>query len=42
MKLKKLKKLKKKSITIKRMRIKFDIKIQLNQIMRDEIELKKQ
>jgi hypothetical protein len=37
MKLKKLKKLKKKSITIKRMRIKFDIKIQLNQIMRDEI-----
>ena len=42
MKLKKLKKLKKKSITIKRMRIKFDIKIQLNQIMKDEIELKKQ
>jgi len=42
MKFKKLKKLKKKPITIKRMRIKFDIKIQLNQIMRDEIELKKQ
>jgi hypothetical protein len=33
---------KKRPITIKRMRIKFDIKIQLNQIMRDEIELKKQ
>jgi hypothetical protein len=42
MKFKKLKKLKKKPITIKRMRIKFDIKIQLNQIMRDEIELEKQ
>jgi hypothetical protein len=38
----KLKKLKKKPITIKRIRIKFDIKIQLNQIMKDEIELKKQ
>jgi hypothetical protein len=37
-----IKKIKKKPITIKRTRIKFDIKIQLNQIMRDEIELKKQ
>jgi len=37
-----IKKIKKKPITIKRIRIKFDIKIQLNQIMKDEIELKKQ